>query len=340
MANAEKPPTEGLKALARKIADENERRRKYGLGRPIISIDFKGTRFVAVGNRLYHSKDWRTFPDFLFYYIRHVFGGGWGEKELAKALPDRHPVAQWYDHLCRVQKKQAEDEGLDESGLYSVVPDGVVAAYVRLAYDLYTLRDHGKLQQQVLKRLRRADLFRGARYELLVAALFIRAGFDIAYEDEADGSKAHPEFVATHRQTGFVMAVEAKVRHRDPTGMPSRPGVGGLLRDAARKRTSHPFAVFVEVALPPESSPRPGWLRAVQQELTAVGESLGEPTPFDLVMFTNIPHQYGEDGQPDPDKHFFAVWPRGKPRIPEALVNALGEAAKQYGNVPQEFPAD
>ena len=58
------------------------------------------------------------------------------------------------------------------------------------------------------------DQFQGVRYELFVAATCIRAGFDIAYEDETDKTKKHPEFVATHRLTGQKISVEAKRRHR------------------------------------------------------------------------------------------------------------------------------
>jgi hypothetical protein len=54
------------KALARSEAKRVQRERQQGLGKPIISAELKGTRFVAFKNRLLYSKKWRTFEDFLF----------------------------------------------------------------------------------------------------------------------------------------------------------------------------------------------------------------------------------------------------------------------------------
>src|SRR3990167_2233723 len=46
--------------------------KQQGLGRSIISIEFKGYRMVAVGNRMYYSQKWKTFHDFLLEYIRLI----------------------------------------------------------------------------------------------------------------------------------------------------------------------------------------------------------------------------------------------------------------------------
>ena len=228
----------------------------------MVSALFQGHRFVVVGNELLIGKrgKWRTFPDFLVPYMQHLMGSGWGQAELAKAsAEDRHPIVQWYQHFCDTQKRATRDA----AGIYEVDRDGVSAAFMILAYDLYVLRHHGKLQREVLKRLRRHDHFFGARYELFVAALFVRAGFDIAYEDESDSSRKHPEFVATHRATRFVMAVEAKARHRKLKAGDSRPaaGVKRLLMNAAKKRTAFPYVVLVDVNLPPDAATGPpSWM--------------------------------------------------------------------------------
>jgi hypothetical protein len=55
-------------------ARELQRRQQRGLGRPIISAVFHGYRFVAVRGRLHFSKSWKTFHDFLMYYIKVVLG--------------------------------------------------------------------------------------------------------------------------------------------------------------------------------------------------------------------------------------------------------------------------
>ncbi len=69
-----------------------QRERQQGLGRPIISAEAFGRRFVAVKNRLLHSQKWRTFHDFLGDYIKMAIGPDWGNAELAKPLEQRHPT--------------------------------------------------------------------------------------------------------------------------------------------------------------------------------------------------------------------------------------------------------
>jgi hypothetical protein len=317
------------------------RRRQFGDVRPIIHADFKDHKFVVVGSRLYYNKQWKTFTDFLLAYIRDALGIEWGQKQLTKPLAERHTIMKWYDHLCRRQ------QGLqrDENGFYSMEADGITSAFVHLAYDLYVLGDHGKLQEQVKGRLLRNDHFFGARYELFVAATCIRAGFSIEYENESDQTRKHPEFIATHKATGFVMAVEAKARHRSELANEDhhkKAGVRRLLASAAKKRPGKPYAVFVEVNLPPHAGTSPpSWISEARATVTRILRKSQRPEPlFDLVLFTNIPHHYGAPGEPDPAQHFWG-WkplPPMASRVPEEIQAAIMQAMVQYGNIPKDFP--
>jgi hypothetical protein len=242
----------------------------------MVTALFQDHRVIAVGNELLigNPGKWRTFPDFLIDYARHLLGSGWGQAEIAKPRSaDRHPIVRWYQHFCEIQRHA----GKTADGIYEIARDGVSAAFMALAYDLYVLRHHGKLQREVLRRLRLHDQFFGARYELFIAALFVRAGFDIAYENESDPSRKHPEFVATQPATGIVMAVEAKAKRRD--FRPGEPGpnarVKGLLLNAAKKRTAHPYAVFVDVNLPPDpATGPPSWLPDVDRTVDDVASGV------------------------------------------------------------------
>lgn len=171
----------------------------------------------------------------MLFYVRDVMGREWWTTESAKKGYERHPILQWHDRFVEASKTATPEEG----GIVSAVPDGLMMALVLLAYDLYVLRDHGKLQEEVVERLRHRDQFYGARYELFVAATFIRAGFDFAYEDESDTKVKHAEFVAKHRESGLTIAVEAKARRRVmkvPFDVASiRAGVRELLVNAAEK---------------------------------------------------------------------------------------------------------
>jgi hypothetical protein len=59
-----------------------------------------------------------------------------------------------------------------------------------------------------VQRLRSYEAFQGARYEIAVAATFVRCGFDIEWVEEK--AKKHCEFNATHKGTGENIAVETK----------------------------------------------------------------------------------------------------------------------------------
>lgn len=70
----------------RAMAQEVQRERQQGLGRPIISAEAFGRRFVAVKNRLMHSDKWRTFHDFLVPYLATAMGAEWGTQSLPNHL--------------------------------------------------------------------------------------------------------------------------------------------------------------------------------------------------------------------------------------------------------------
>lgn len=226
----------------------------------------------------------------------------------------------------------------EPNGLIFAAPDGLMSAYLLLAYDLYVLRNNGKLQSEVVQRLRHRDQFHGARYELFVAATFIRAGLQFEYDDETDGSRKHPEFVATDA-AGLAMAVEAKARQR-PLGSAEdlvtiRPAVRDLLLNAAKKLEDDPMVVFLEVNLPPHADLLV-WGNHLDEVVKDITSEKGQ-CPFALVMFTNRPHLYGEFGMPDPTKQWVFFRPHTSP-VSLELTGTLTTAVTQYGNIPDQFP--
>lgn len=319
-------------------SQERQRLDQFGRIRPVITAEAWGKRLVTVHNRIF-AVEGRNFLDFLAGYMPHACGSGWWEKECQKPADDRHTVVKWYDHLYsgRVPGKD---------GMLSVVEDGIFKAFFCLAYDLYVLRDQAKLEKEVVRRLVRPERYKfaGARHELFVAATFLRAGFDIEYEDERDPSRTHPEFVATHKETKFRLAVEAKARYRSETKSIGRPkaGMRDLLVDAYGKRRDLPYAVFAELNLPPDDLDRqpPDWLAEVDQTVKQVVADLAPgTTPFDVVYFTNTPYHYGLAGEPSPSR-VFANWIPVKPpsQIPAPLQDELVKAVQQFGNIPREYP--
>ena len=325
----------GIRAaeLRQKSVDQQ---RRYGNVKPTISAEHQEYRFVAVGDQLLYNKNLHSFTDFLHDFLIRSFGSGWGKKEQLKPLRERHDVMKWHAHYCDVKKALEQSA----NGMFEIPRDTTISAFFQLAYDLYVIQHHQILQKKFLKRLRQISLFKGARYELFVAATFIRAGFDIEHEDEFDASRKHCEFHAKHKLTSLVLAVEAKAKHRQlsETG-PAQTRVVGLLKNAAGKKGEHPFVVFVELDLPTDPDPQaPKWIPDVQSDVQETIEQLGG-NPFDLIVFTNMPTQYGEPGKPDPLKPMYVYWPEDT-SIPMDIINSIGKACEQHGNIPTGFPTE
>jgi len=268
---------------ARAEADRVQRERQQGLGKPIISVDFNGRRLVAVKNRLLHSGRWRTFEDFLLDYIKIAIGSEWGNSEIAKPLEERHPILVWYQKICEYQRTFAKEPCKVHSGPMT----GVVAAYLHLAYDLYALDHNAELQDKLLARLRNHDQFTGARYEVYVAATFIRAGFDIDFEDEVNRTTTHCEFTATHKRTGKRFSVEAKRREG------RRVRVGRLFNDALSKHANHERVIFIDINTRDDATgERPPMFleKALARLRSFEGQPLnGQPRPSAYVFVTNTP---------------------------------------------------
>lgn len=147
--------TRGMReALARAEAQRAQRERQQGLGRPIVSAEVSGHRFVAVKNRLLHSQKWRTFHDFLGDYIKMAVGPDWGNAELAKPLEQRHPILVWYHLVCEQQRRFVKEPGK----VHPAQMTGAVAAYMHFAYDLYALDHNAELQEKLVGRLRDREL--------------------------------------------------------------------------------------------------------------------------------------------------------------------------------------
>jgi hypothetical protein len=276
------PPTLD-KLAARADAERLQRERQQGLGKPIVAATFKGERLVAVKNRLLHSRRWRTFEDFLLDYIKVSMGPVWGNAELGKPEEERHPVLVWYQKACACLNQFIKEPGK----VHAAPGTGAVAAYLHLAYDLYALDHNAELQEKLLARLRHRENFSGARYELFVAATFVRAGFDIEFENEDLRDTSHCEFTATYRKTGRRFSVEAKRREG------RRDRIGGLFNNALAKKADHARVIFIDMNARDEvpADQQPGFLaKALRRMRSFEGQLLGgQPRPPAYVFVTNTP---------------------------------------------------
>ena len=274
-------------AFNHSAAREHQRQLQQGLGKPIISLEQQGERFVAVGSRLYRSTRWKTFHDFLLYYIRDVLAGDWANAELAKPTAKRHPLMTWYHDVTLYLNARIKERGK----VHGTDMTGMLAAYLGLAYNLYLVAHHQKLHESLVRRLKHRDQFYGAYYEAFVIGALLRAGFDIELEDESDSTVSHCELTATFRPTGEKFSVEAKMRGANKQSV----DVGNQLYNALKKQAKHSRIVFIEV-----NAAGDGTLGGQKKILHDVLASLrsreakltidGIPAPAAYIIATNNPH--------------------------------------------------
>ena len=212
-----------------------------------------------------------------------TMGTDWGALEAAKPLDQRHPILVWHHHRAEYLNRCAKEPGK----VRSVPMTGAIAAFLRLAYDLYALAHNAELQEKLVNRLRNKDNFAGARYEVFVAATLIRAGFDLEFENEDDGSTSHCEFTATYKNTGKKFSVEAK--HR--AGSTFR--LGRQLNRALAKKANHTRLVFIDINVPDETtvSEVPGYMQRALADLRRFEGRIinGRLLPNAYLVITNTP---------------------------------------------------
>jgi hypothetical protein len=317
------------------------------IGRPFIDTiwEAQGTRVVAVGNRVYQRPPHETTHEFFIHLLRSEFGEAWHNEQIALPRAECHVVQEWLYRWFEAQR--GADVQHHSEHRFSRPISGDLRALLCLGYDIYTLLHAQVLPPALVKRLRRADQFQGARYEAAVAAVFARAGYTLKWLNARD--RKLPEFIAGHPGSGKELAVEAKSRHRP--GVLGRPGepqdaatlradVGNLLQRALEKEVDgRPLVVCLDLNLPvDEERSLEEWGQELQARVFAPFEQeYGDgPRPFSAVFITNYSwHWRGR--QPPGDPVSFVVVPHeAEVRLPHNEARLLAEALFQYGGVPAE----
>lgn len=194
---------------------------------------------------------------------------------------------------------------------------GAIQAFMNLAYNIYLIAHHGDGQAMAdiyLRRLRsaRTDDFVGALFETYAAAAFLKAGFDLTYEEIAPQATTCVEFVAKWPKTGECFSVEVKSRVHasdaaagDDVDEVKRLRVGTKLVKALDKSASHTRVVMIEINVPDkliEQDKLEGWTVAALSQIRG-NETATRPDgslyPPAYVFVTNHPFHHdltGTDG--------------------------------------------
>ena len=280
-------------------------------------------------------------------------GSWWYKKEKEKPKLERHIIAKWYISYCNWQKQHATDENKVEGG-WSVLPSGDTWALLTLAHDLYCLAHCIDLSKDLINRLRNKNQFQGVRYEIAIAATFVRADYKIGYL-KTKGDKSC-EFIATHKETGEKIGVEVKSRHRpgvlhhngEMQSIESvKVGISRMLNQAIQQKPKNiPFVISIDLNLPPSSGTSledKRWLNDLKQAISNIGDiNISRPEEFTALFITNYSYHY-ESNLPINTGTYAAdiitIIPKyiKHPFKDPRTLRELMATVNTYGNVPYEW---
>ncbi len=316
--------------------------------RPIM---FQDKKVFALGNKVYvNVSPSETFHTFLIQILKETIGLDWFREQAQLPMKERHFISicleklgEWIDH-------NQETAPRNSRGVWGAKPDGYGKSLLSLAFDVCSLIHKQKLPQSLLGRLKTKEHYQGARYEIAIAAIFARLDCDIEWTDENSKNK-HCEFIATHRSTSAVLAVEAKSKKRSgvlhETGLLqpfeklySARVIKRLFREALEQNPKDvPFAVFIDVNTPPTpniSDNDKQWIKDVKSIVDRKLQDLSpEEYPLNAVFFTNYSYHYQTENEAEQGEACGKVieHPKFPPPSPE-FFGYLHGALTNYGFVP------
>ena len=327
--------------------------------RPEPHIDFvpsvvhKGYRWRAVWSGVHARPVTETFHEFLTNVVKWTLGEEWWKHQVAMAPDQRHAVVRWasdYGKLTRHHWEAATPEQTETGPVYSAPKSGPAWALLQLGYDLLCLQQTNRLPEQTVAKLTNHGRFQGARFEIAVAAVMMRAGFDIEFLDDVTEKGKHCEFFATRRGSDLKIGVEAKSRVRP--GALNEPGTFGytedwrglqeLVRRAKKQRPAgRPFFIFLDVNLPTSSVSPPPWIRDTKRVLDVTGPASAEhPDPYNALFLMNFAQNYGDALSPASAPEWGFVI-SGAPEVAlddgGAAIQAVRTSVARYGHIPDEI---
>ncbi|MBN1460722.1 MAG: hypothetical protein JXA57_14400 [Armatimonadetes bacterium] len=318
----------------------------------VSSVVHAGKRVRVLGNVPCLQPIEQTFHEFLAAVVRWALGCEWWDEEKAKSVDKQHVVLSWAADWEDFTKSHTDEEHADKGRpSFSADAPGSLWALITFGYDLYCLYETSAVPTRLVKRLRNRGQFQGARYEVAVAAIMKRAGFDLQFLDDATTTDKHSEFIATDRLGNEQLAVEAKSRHRKgvlhTTGEfeydGDWKGISRLVRDALEKTSSDlPLVVFVDVNLPftpgTDPSEKP-WFVDLRNAMDATGTpSESSPDGFALLFATCFSDHFAGIEENAPPGEWGVVVPKHAtvPLQNLAARDRIIETVGRYGRIPDD----
>jgi hypothetical protein len=314
------------------------------------------TRFRIVWNVLWTAPQEQTFHEFLDALVIATLGRKWFDEQIQLPLDNQNVIRRWRSSLLSLVDKPANTA---DGGH---IRTGHVEAYMHFGYDLYWLQILHKLPERLIARLKDRSYFQGARYEILVAAVFARAGFDIQWLDDVVKEGKHCEFIATHKSTGTRLGVETKSRLRSGAlhfrGQVSpethlKGDIFGLYETATKQLPTDgtPSFIFIDANWPmsvPTGTPAYSnfpvdafpWTKEVRDGLTSRWNNLDGNTAETGVFVTSLAYYY-EDSEAAPSPvGMGGCFLSPKPSAPlnnAAAIDDLVYCLRHYDFIPRQL---
>ena len=320
---------------------------------PYHELELGGEKIRIVGRGIYTEKHFGQLSETIVEHFKtQVLGKKWLEDEGRRPAEQQHIIMRWlsaWDDL----RQHGSTEGRKEGEVRYVPLTGEAQELIALADDASRImQTENRFPDKLRKRLINRRGFQGARYEVAVAATFIRCNFEIQWIDERTGLAnklgKRCEFNAIHKVTGEIIAVEAKSRHRigtlheegaAPHPSALRADVGDLYRKAVRKNPEDkPFAIFIDINLPQQPE-RPGLDKTWVADIMAMLEQYAnanpdDPAPFSFLFVTNFAWHYKGRNIAGASENMFIYIPGAPFQISRETFDAIGRAIKDYGILP------
>ncbi|MHB1407442.1 MAG: SEC-C domain-containing protein [Desulfitobacteriaceae bacterium] len=319
----------------------------------VPSIIWKGFRWRSIWNKMYHRPINETFHEFLINVLLWTLGKEWHEKEIYTEPTDRHIIMNWLFLYSDWQKTTQIPENQYGENLWGARPSGIVQALLSVAYDLFCLQTVNKLPGFLIKKIQNKQEFQGARYEIAVAAIMARSGFDITFLDDIKKSVKHCEFIAYHRKSGIEVGVEAKSRRRK--GILHESGefdINGEIRGdiwnlynkaRSQKPDGLPYLIFIDLNLPPTPQIPPEkkpWIKDIYNMLDKYGEGTPEnPDLFNALISTNFSYYYGGNTGISPKGNYtvFISKYSKTPLLETYLLDDIIQSLNSYNKIPDKL---
>jgi hypothetical protein len=324
----------------------------------LSSMVMGDTRFRIVWNELWHNPQEQTFHQFLDGLVVKTLGQNWFEQQQSLPAKNQNAIVRWRTAMLSLISKPGDANDAVSTGHTLTGP---VKAYLCFGYDLYWLQLVHRLPESVIERLKDFLPFQGARYEVLIAAVFARAGFEIEWIDDTKAAGKHPEFIAKHKKTEKKVGVETKSRMRPGAmnyigSVTSETHLKGDVFDLYEKAVQQapadglPFLIFIDPNVPasfPKNVPAYSdipvdtfpWMTEIRDRLVSIWNAATEPSAESAIFVTNFAFYYGNEEDPSPIG-MVSFFPSIKPRVSllgDPMIEDLIYCLRYYDQVPRQL---